>query len=101
MEVTKETLEELKKEGIKDAEDLAEFTKEMWKQVAGNLKHLGGWMKNPDKEANKNHAAVPQTVFLFGAKMQKRLLEASKLMRYYKMVGCHVTVSNTVYKTII
>eukprot|EP00957_Ditylum_brightwellii_P104794 7987712-Ditylum_brightwellii.AAC.1 len=33
--------------------------------------------------------------------MQKRLLEASELMRYYKPVGRHVTVSNTVYKTVI
>eukprot|EP00957_Ditylum_brightwellii_P038612 2918932-Ditylum_brightwellii.AAC.1 len=33
--------------------------------------------------------------------MQKRLLKASKLMRYYEMVGCRVTVLNTVYKTVI
>eukprot|EP00957_Ditylum_brightwellii_P127828 9748745-Ditylum_brightwellii.AAC.1 len=44
---------------------------------------------------------VPQTLYLLGAKMQKRLLEASKLMRYYKMVGCRVTVLNNVYKTVI
>eukprot|EP00957_Ditylum_brightwellii_P165873 12628757-Ditylum_brightwellii.AAC.1 len=56
MEVAKEMLEELRKEGIKDAEDLTKFMKGTWKQVADNLKCLGGWMKNPDKEANKNHA---------------------------------------------
>eukprot|EP00957_Ditylum_brightwellii_P027538 2081874-Ditylum_brightwellii.AAC.1 len=33
--------------------------------------------------------------------MQKRLLEASRLMRYYDMVGHRVIVSNTVYKTMI
>eukprot|EP00957_Ditylum_brightwellii_P190368 14491488-Ditylum_brightwellii.AAC.1 len=33
--------------------------------------------------------------------MQKRLLEASELMRYYKTAGCHVTASKTVYKTVI
>eukprot|EP00957_Ditylum_brightwellii_P138576 10562471-Ditylum_brightwellii.AAC.1 len=101
MEVAKEILEELRKEGINKAEDLAKFTKEMWKQVADNLKHPGGWMKNPDKDAEKNHATVPQTPYLFGVKAQKRLLEVSKLVRYCKTVGCHVTISNTVYKTVI
>eukprot|EP00957_Ditylum_brightwellii_P206959 15350789-Ditylum_brightwellii.AAC.1 len=58
-------------------------------------------MKNPDKNTNNNHAMVPQTLYLFKAKTQKRLLEASKLMKYCKIVGCHVTISNTVYKTVI
>eukprot|EP00957_Ditylum_brightwellii_P023030 1738087-Ditylum_brightwellii.AAC.1 len=101
MEVSKEMLVQLGKEGIKEVEDLAEFNKDIWKQVAENLKHPGSWMKNTVKEANQNHATVPQTPYLFGARTQKRLLKASKLMRYYKMVGCRVTVSNTVYKTII
>eukprot|EP00957_Ditylum_brightwellii_P162985 12410664-Ditylum_brightwellii.AAC.1 len=75
--------------------------KETWKQVLDNLKHPGGRMKNPDNRADKNHARVSQTLYLFGAKMQKRLLKASELMRYYKTVGCRMTVSNTVYKTVI
>eukprot|EP00957_Ditylum_brightwellii_P161608 12304285-Ditylum_brightwellii.AAC.1 len=33
--------------------------------------------------------------------MQKRLLKASELMRYHKMVGCRVSVSKTVYNTVI
>eukprot|EP00957_Ditylum_brightwellii_P135443 10327325-Ditylum_brightwellii.AAC.1 len=61
MEVTKDTMEELGKGGIKEVKDLAEFTKETWKLVADNLKCLGGWMKNPDIGANKSHAMVPQT----------------------------------------
>eukprot|EP00957_Ditylum_brightwellii_P127094 9689307-Ditylum_brightwellii.AAC.1 len=101
MEVAKEMLKQLGKEGIKEVEDLAEFNKDIWKQVAENPKHPGGWMKNLDKGTNMNHAMVPQTLYLFEARRQKRLLEASKLMRYYKTVGCCVTVSNTVYKTII
>eukprot|EP00957_Ditylum_brightwellii_P043238 3276630-Ditylum_brightwellii.AAC.1 len=47
MEVVKEALVQLGKEGIKEVEDLAEFNKDIWKQVAENLKRLGGWMKNP------------------------------------------------------
>eukprot|EP00957_Ditylum_brightwellii_P111172 8476870-Ditylum_brightwellii.AAC.1 len=58
-------------------------------------------MKNLNKEANQSHGTVSQTPYLFGARSQKRLLEASKLMRYYKTVGCHVTVSNTIYETVI
>eukprot|EP00957_Ditylum_brightwellii_P153544 11686527-Ditylum_brightwellii.AAC.1 len=58
-------------------------------------------MKNPDRETNQSHATVPQTLYLFGARIQKRLFKASELTRYYKMVGCHLTVSNTVYNTVI
>eukprot|EP00957_Ditylum_brightwellii_P143456 10929091-Ditylum_brightwellii.AAC.1 len=101
MEVAEDMLEELRKEEIKEAEDLAKLTKDMWKQVADNMKRLGGQMKNLDKEADKNHAMVLQTLYLSGVKTQKRLLKVYKLMRYYKM-GCHrVTVLNTVYKTVI
>eukprot|EP00957_Ditylum_brightwellii_P165195 12577235-Ditylum_brightwellii.AAC.1 len=57
-------------------------------------------MKNLDKDSKKT-STVPQTPYLGGAKMQKRHLEVSKLMRYYKMVGHRAMVSNTVYKTVI
>eukprot|EP00957_Ditylum_brightwellii_P195521 14898038-Ditylum_brightwellii.AAC.1 len=50
MDVPKETLAQLSHEGIKKVEDLAEFSKENWKQVAHNLKRPGGRMTNPDKE---------------------------------------------------
>eukprot|EP00957_Ditylum_brightwellii_P110373 8418321-Ditylum_brightwellii.AAC.1 len=95
-------LAQLGKEGIEELEDLADFSNEIWKQVAENLKRLGGQMKNPDKNLdNNNPATVPQTLYLFGARAQKRLLEASELMRYYETVGHHLTVSNTIYKTAI
>eukprot|EP00957_Ditylum_brightwellii_P119960 9155009-Ditylum_brightwellii.AAC.1 len=80
MEVSKEILVRLGKENINDLEDLAEFSKEIWKQVVDNLKHLGGWMKNPDKEKDSNNPpTVLQTPYLFRARTQKRLLEASEL----------------------
>eukprot|EP00957_Ditylum_brightwellii_P027539 2081874-Ditylum_brightwellii.AAC.2 len=53
MEVMKQMLVELGKEEIKEAKDLAEFDKELWDQVADNLKCLGGQMKNLNKDANK------------------------------------------------
>eukprot|EP00957_Ditylum_brightwellii_P152731 11625672-Ditylum_brightwellii.AAC.1 len=80
MEVAKEMLAQLEKEGIKEVKDLAEFSNNIWKQVAENLKRPGGWMKNPDREANQSHAMVPQTPHLFRPRTQKRLLKASKLM---------------------
>eukprot|EP00957_Ditylum_brightwellii_P129931 9910645-Ditylum_brightwellii.AAC.1 len=60
MEVTKKTLTKLRKAGIVETENLEEFDKAMWKQVADNLKHSGGWIKNPDKNVDKN-STVPQT----------------------------------------
>eukprot|EP00957_Ditylum_brightwellii_P154830 11783993-Ditylum_brightwellii.AAC.1 len=56
MEVVKNVIEELGGKGIKEVKDLAKFKREMWKQVADNLKCLGGQMKNPDIGADKNHA---------------------------------------------
>eukprot|EP00957_Ditylum_brightwellii_P017416 1311895-Ditylum_brightwellii.AAC.1 len=101
MKIMNETLVQLWKEGIKEVKDLAEFSKDIWKEVAENLKRLGGWMKNPDREADQSHAMVPQTLYLFGTITQMRLLEASNLTRYYKMVGRCVTALNIVYETVI
>eukprot|EP00957_Ditylum_brightwellii_P200886 15313210-Ditylum_brightwellii.AAC.1 len=59
-------------------------------------------MKNLDKEkADDNPFTIPQTPYPFRVRTQKRLLEASELMRYYSTVGCRLTVANTVYKTVI
>eukprot|EP00957_Ditylum_brightwellii_P208250 15356484-Ditylum_brightwellii.AAC.1 len=82
MEVLKETLVQLGQEGTKKIKDLTECSKDNWKQVAENLKRLGGQMKNPDKEKdNDNPSTIPQTLYLFGVRTQKRLQEASELMR--------------------
>eukprot|EP00957_Ditylum_brightwellii_P022644 1707873-Ditylum_brightwellii.AAC.1 len=67
MEVTKETLTQLGHEGIQKVEDLVEFSKDNWKQVAENLKRLGGRTKNPDKEhGNGNPSTIAQTLYPFG-----------------------------------
>eukprot|EP00957_Ditylum_brightwellii_P028548 2156766-Ditylum_brightwellii.AAC.1 len=59
-------------------------------------------MKNPvKKKDNNNPSTVPQTPYLFGTRMQKRLLEASELTRYYEAVGHRLTVSNNVDETVI
>eukprot|EP00957_Ditylum_brightwellii_P036802 2787156-Ditylum_brightwellii.AAC.1 len=80
MEVIKETLTQSGLEGIKKVEDLTEFSKENWKQVAENLKRPGGQMKNSDKvQGDKNASTIPKTPYPFGVRTQKRLQEASEL----------------------
>eukprot|EP00957_Ditylum_brightwellii_P110590 8434780-Ditylum_brightwellii.AAC.1 len=62
MEVSKETLAQFGQEGIKKVKDLVEFSKDNWKQITENLKHLGGRMKNLDKrKGNNNPSTIPQT----------------------------------------
>eukprot|EP00957_Ditylum_brightwellii_P197627 15056014-Ditylum_brightwellii.AAC.1 len=69
MEVSKETLAQLGLEGSKKVEDLVEFSKDNWKQVAEDLKHPGGRMKNPDKvQGNNNPSTIPQTPYPFGVR---------------------------------
>eukprot|EP00957_Ditylum_brightwellii_P051682 3918805-Ditylum_brightwellii.AAC.1 len=59
-------------------------------------------MKNPDKvHGNKNPSTIPQTLYPFGVRMQKRLQEASELTRYYIILGRRLTVANTAYATLI
>eukprot|EP00957_Ditylum_brightwellii_P073663 5597160-Ditylum_brightwellii.AAC.1 len=67
MEVTKETLTQFGQERMKKVEDLVEFSKENWKQVAENLKCPGGQMKNLDKEpGDDNPSTIAQTLYPFG-----------------------------------
>eukprot|EP00957_Ditylum_brightwellii_P031223 2366632-Ditylum_brightwellii.AAC.1 len=102
MEVTKEMLAQLGLRGMKKVEDLAEFSKDNWKQVTENLKRPGGQMKNPYKvHGDNNPSTIPQTLYPFAVRTQKRLQEASDLTRYYIMVGCRLTVTKTVYATVI
>eukprot|EP00957_Ditylum_brightwellii_P147060 11197190-Ditylum_brightwellii.AAC.1 len=102
MEVTKEMLTQLGHEGIKKVEDLTEFSNENWKQVVENLKRMGGRMKNLDKEPGYNNpSTIAQTPYPFGVRTQMRLFKASELMRYYTTIGHKLTVSNTVYTTVI
>eukprot|EP00957_Ditylum_brightwellii_P048311 3666689-Ditylum_brightwellii.AAC.2 len=68
MDVNLKTFTKLGKEGIVKVEDLGEFNKTMWKQVADNLQHPNGQTKNPDKGLDKG-STVPQSPVVFGAKM--------------------------------
>eukprot|EP00957_Ditylum_brightwellii_P136705 10424867-Ditylum_brightwellii.AAC.1 len=59
-------------------------------------------MKNPDKvQGNNNPSMIPQTLYPFGVRTQKRLQEASDLTRYYITVGRRLIVANTAYGMVI
>eukprot|EP00957_Ditylum_brightwellii_P041703 3158287-Ditylum_brightwellii.AAC.1 len=100
MDVNSKTLSKLGKEGIIEVKAFGKFKKALWKQVADNLQCLSGQMKNLDKGANKR-STVPRNPFVFGANMQKRLLEASELARYYKLVDQVIMVSGVEYNPVI
>eukprot|EP00957_Ditylum_brightwellii_P062692 4758046-Ditylum_brightwellii.AAC.1 len=57
-------------------------------------------MKNPEKNVNKDFMVL-QTPFVIWAKTQKRLLKASKLMRYYETVSWDLTASSVKYNPAI
>eukprot|EP00957_Ditylum_brightwellii_P092688 7057508-Ditylum_brightwellii.AAC.1 len=62
---------------------------------------LGCWMKNPDKKQDNNPPTIPQTMYLFRVRTQKRLLKESELTRYYETIGRRLTNLNNVCKTVM
>ena len=78
MAIPHDTVLELQNEGINDVDDLAEFDKDQLDQIAQNLRRPAGGA----------------AAFTFGAKSQKRLLAATKLVKYYDTVGCNLTAAN-------
>eukprot|EP00957_Ditylum_brightwellii_P037365 2828131-Ditylum_brightwellii.AAC.1 len=55
IEFKKERLVQLGKEGINEIKDLAEFNKDIWKQIAENIKRLGG----ADEESGQGRQYEP------------------------------------------
>jgi len=74
------TVIKLQDEGIDDPDDLTDFTKDSLMQVAENLRKPGDRIPNPDPNAPQG-STIPRPSYVFGAKLQKRLLEACKLVR--------------------
>ena len=86
MAIQQATLAELANKGISTPDDLANFDKDTIKEVAQNLRNSGGRIPNPDANAPAG-AIILQPPFVFGAKSQKRILEACDLIRFYKTIG--------------
>ena len=78
MALSNATRTQLNVEGIVTVDDLLDFDKDSLDQVANNLRSPGG-------------GAQP---FVFGAKSHKRLLVATKLVKYYHTVGRTLTANN-------
>ena len=78
MAIPNETRTQLSVEGIKTVDDLLDFDKDSLDQVANNLRRPGG-------------GASP---FVFGAKSHKRLLVATKLVKFYHTVGRTLSSDN-------
>ena len=78
MAIPHATVVELQNEGINTVDDLAEFDKDQLDQIAQNLRRPAGGA----------------AAFALGAKSQRRLLAATKLVRYYDTVGRNLTAAN-------
>ena len=94
------TVIQLQNEGIDSPDDLQDFEKDTLLQVAENLRKPGDRIPNPDPNAPEG-STIPRPLYVFGAKSQKRLLEACELVRFYATVGRPLTAANIRYDPII
>ena len=78
------TFNQLAVEGIQTVSDLLDFDKDSLDQVANNLRRPAGGV-GP---------------FTFGAKSHKRLLAATKLVKYYDTVGRTLTAANILWANV-
>ena len=86
------TCAKLKEEGITKPKDLIDFDKDTLHQVAENLR------KAPIPRTDKSQ---PVAHYVFGAKSNKRLLEAADLVRFYDTIGRELTADGLQYETVI
>jgi hypothetical protein len=77
MAIPNATVLQLVAEGIDSVDDLAEFDKGTISQIASNLR----------RPPAGDH-------YVFGAKSQKRLTAACKIVRYYETIGRPLTSAN-------
>ena len=87
------TVVQLTEEGIAGVDDLVEFDKDTIEQIAANLRRPAGKVPDPNPGAAVG-ATIPTPPFVFGAKSQQRLIQSTKLIRYYDTVGRTVTAAN-------
>ena len=87
------TVVQLENEGITGVDDLVEFDKETIEQIAANLRRPAGRVPDPNPGAAAG-ATIPTPPFVFGAKSQQRLIQSTKLLRYYDTVGRTATAAN-------
>ena len=79
------TVNQLAIEGIATVDDLVDFDKDTIEQMANNLRRPPGGA----------------AAFAFGARSQKRLLTATKLVRFYDTIGRTITAANIQWNPIM
>ena len=94
------TIVQLVQEGIEHPDNLQDFDKDSLKDVANNLRNTGGMIPYPDPNAQAN-ATISTPPFVFGAKSQKRTLEACALVRFYETIERPITSTNLLHRPII
>jgi hypothetical protein len=92
------TVIQLQQEGITTAGDLAEFDKTTIEQIAANLRRPAGRILDPNPGADEG-ATIPTQPFVFNAKSQKRLKDATELIKYYESVGRPLAAGNIQHGT--
>jgi hypothetical protein len=98
MSIPHATVTQLQQEGITIVDDLINFDKGTLEQVAANPRQLAGRVPDPNPAAAPG-AMIPTPPFVFGAKSQKRLVIATRLLRYYEEVGRAATLGNIMWST--
>ena len=96
MEILVATIVHLVQEGIEHPDYLQDFDKDSLKDFANNLRNPGGRFPNPDPNAQAN-MNILNTTFIFGAKSQKKMLEACVLVRFYKTIKRPITAMNLIF----
>ena len=94
------TVVQLQNEGITHPDDLVDFDTDMIKQIADNLRRPAGRIPDPTPGAAAG-ATIPTPPFVFEAKSIMRLTAATKLVRYYAMVGHPLTPVNMAWNTVM
>ena len=97
MDIPYDTVVKLNSERISNASNLAEFDKTSINQIADNLRRPGGKVVDP----NDPTATIPTPPFVFGAKLQQRLLVASQMIQFYDTIRQNLTASNLTWATVM
>ena len=80
--------------------DLGDFDNDTFDQIAANLCRPTGRIPDPNPTA-ASVSTTPTPPFVFGAKSQKRLTVAAKLMKYYETVGQPLTAANIQWTNVV
>ena len=104
MGIPSETVKQMKKEGITEVSDLADFDKDSLQQLADNLRRPGGRITDPNAKPGRHGdtaPTIPTPAFVFGAKSQMRLKIACELVRYYEATGRELTAANMKWDSVM